>query len=538
MKTFITCFFLFFIAFANAQWTTDTSLNTLVADSEGGDMKALGGTNGYTYVVFWKSVAAPTNYELRLQILDTDGNQLLGNDGALVSDLIPMSTFTVIWSMVLDANNNLYIGVTGTGGGDPAFVFKMDANGNSLWGPSGENIGNGNLVTVLPLLDGNIIVSWFSGSGGLMMKMDGNGNDLWPLVQPIEGAATDVAPANMFELSAGDFGMVYHKLIGGINSHLYTQKYDSDGFPVWGAPVQICNQATAFNRSYTGLQDGDVMYMGYFGSTGVRFDSFLQRINPDGTLPWGINGSDFDTNQTNYETYTEIAFEPGSQNIWAVCTYTDPTQNDTGEYVQKFDKDSGARLLGNNAKEVYAIGSDNVHAGALQLKNDSPLFLLKKGFDNGATPTTLDVVYLDENGDFAWPEESRPVATFSAHKSRIHYTQPVNNQSVAVFIEKKSGFPKIYAQHFMDEVLSTEDFPNKLELVYINPVVGEFHVESNLPITQVQIYNVLGQKLLFQEIAASTQLVLDMSSWQEGIYFVKLQMGNQSKSTLKILKNR
>ncbi|MCB0456109.1 MAG: T9SS type A sorting domain-containing protein [Flavobacteriaceae bacterium] len=536
MKALFTSFLFFFAFFVNAQWTTDTDLNTLVADSEGGDMKALGGSNGNTYVVFWKSVAAPTNYELRLQILDANGNQLLGNDGSLVSNLIPMSTFTVIWNVVLDANNNLYIGATGTGGGDPAYVFKLDANGNNLWGPSGENIGSGNLVTVLPLLDGSIIASWYSGSGGLMQKIDSNGNSLWPSNQPIEIGATDTAPANLFELSGNEFALVYHKLIGGINSHLYTQKYDTNGDPVWGAAVQICNQATAFNRSYTGLQDGDVMYMGYFGSSGVRFDSFLQRINPDGTLPWGVNGSDFDTNQTNYETYTEIAFEAGSQNIWAVCNYTNTSQSDHGEYVQKFDKDTGARLLGNNAKEVYSIGSDNVHAGALQLKNDSPLFLLKKGFDNGATPTTLDVVHLDENGDFAWPEESRPVATFSASKSRIHYTKPVNHQSVAVFIENKGGGERMYAQNFLDEELSVGDKPTSIMIRYHNPVENLLFLEAEIPIKKMVVYSTKGEKLIDKSKIHKNEITINCASWTSGIYFVKIVAENDVTKTLRIIK--
>ena len=64
-------FLLIFIVSMNcyAQWTTDTVLNTLVADSEVGDMQAIGTSEGKTYVVFWKSVAPPVNYELRLQIL-------------------------------------------------------------------------------------------------------------------------------------------------------------------------------------------------------------------------------------------------------------------------------------------------------------------------------------------------------------------------------------------------------------------------------------------------------------------------------------
>ena len=86
MKELFSVLLIFTFFYSTAQWTTDTAVNTLVADSEGGDMKAIGASDGKTYVVFWKVVGPPVNYELRLQILDVDGTQMLGNDGILVSD--------------------------------------------------------------------------------------------------------------------------------------------------------------------------------------------------------------------------------------------------------------------------------------------------------------------------------------------------------------------------------------------------------------------------------------------------------------------
>src|SRR5690606_33134784 len=185
----------------------------------------------------------------------------------------------------------------------------------------------------------------------------------WPSTKAI--GSNNTTAANLFELSNGDFEVVYHALLSGVSSNLYAQRYDTDGEPVWTNAVQIADGTTAYNRSYTGVQDGDVVYMGYFSAANNRFDSYLQRINPDGTLPWGINGSDFDTNQTDYEMETEIAFQSGSDYIWSISTYRDASQNDRGEHVQKFDKETGARELTENAKMVFPIGSDKSHAGSL-----------------------------------------------------------------------------------------------------------------------------------------------------------------------------
>ena len=522
MKNLLKLFMFFAFITMNAQWTTDTVLNTLVADSEVGDMQAIGSSEGKTYVVFWKSVAPPVNYELRLQILDVDGLQLLGSDGMLVSDAIPMSTYTVTWSVVTDNEDNLYIGITGTGNGEPAFVFKLDTEGNHLWGSNGVNVGSGYSVTVLPLSTGETIVSWFPEGESVMQKYDASGNTLWEVTQTIVESGNNTVPANMFELSNGDYIMVFHSITYGVNSNLFAQRFDSFGVLQWSNPTQLSNYGTVFITTYDGLQDGDVVYMGYKASPGNRFDSFLQRIDPDGTLPWGINGSDFDTNQTDYEMDTKIAFKEGSAYIWSSCNYTNTSQSEKGEYIQKFDKETGARMFSNNAKEIFPIGSEKVHAGSIYLLNDSPLLLIKDGLDNGVSPTSLHALILDENGDFAWPEETRPLATYSANKRRIQFTKPANNQNVTVFIEDKGTGSKIYAQNFTEEILAINDHEFESNLSFINPVTTIWEVKSKDTIYAISIYNVLGQTIFELKNNSSNEVSINTEIWNSGIYLMKV----------------
>ena len=49
--------------------------------------------------------------------------------------------------------------------------------------------------------------------------------------------------------------------------------------------------------------------------TGNRFDAYVQRINPDGSLPWGTNGSYFANYSGNNDPfeqtiYTHHQFKP------------------------------------------------------------------------------------------------------------------------------------------------------------------------------------------------------------------------------------
>lgn len=536
-KKYITFLLLTSITIAQAQWQNDTAINTLAMSSIIDDMQAIGTTEGETYIVSWKAVSAPVNYELRLQILDADGNLKLGEDGMLISDQIPMSTFTVIWKIVVDANDHLYVSVTGTGGDDPAYVFKIDNEGNALWDPAGVNVGNGNLVTVLPMSNGDAIVSWLSATGTVMQRYNATGTPLWATTQPITTGSGTAAPLNFHEISGGDFVAVFHQLIGGINSNLYAQRYNANGAPVWVTATQLSNKQTRFNSLYSGGQIGDAVYIATSSPNGNRFDAYLQRINENGNLPWGINGVDFDTNATVNEGDVSMQIDENSLFIYAASNYADATQNMTGLYVQKFDATTGDRLFTETAKQVFAIGEQKVLAGSLQLLAGTPWFLTKSGTDNGASPTTLGVTYLDEDGAFVFNEQTRPVATFMANKGRIHFTAPANGQSVAVFVENKGDGSKVYAQNTIEEILNTTAVENAVQASYTNPVTSVLTVSSNSIIKTVAIYNLQGS-LIKQQQNNNEQIVqIPTSELAAGIYLLRVAFSNETTTTYKFLKN-
>ena len=538
-KITLLLFIYLFTSSIYAQWTINTALNTQVVSSNSDDIKSVGTSTGKTYVVFWKVVPSPTNYELRLQVLDPDGNKLLGPDGTLVSNTLPMSTSTAISKIAIDKEDNLYIGVTGTtdAGG---YGFKMNTNGVHLWNPNGVSLGSGYLVTILPLTTGEAILAWLANGQTLMQKFNTSGNPIWTSNQQVAfSSAGTKAPGDLFELSGGQFMLVFHVVSFGINSTLYAQKYDATGNPVWAAPTQLSNKATAYNSIYSSTQDGDVVYYGYKGSSSSRFDSFLQRINPDGSTPWGINGMDFDVNQTNYEMDTKIAFSTGSQYVWSMCNYTNTAQSQNGLYLQKFDKTTGARLLTDNAKVIYAIGTYNQISGDLKLIGDQPLFLVKNGMDNGASPTTLNACLLNTIGNFAWAGETKPMATFAANKSRIHFNRPVNGKVVAVFVEQKTaGSALIYAQNLSDTtLLSTENFSIDNESVsFINPIQNELTLQSKYMIKEIQIHTLLGQEIAKSYNVNSLEYKITSERWNSGIYFVTIKMNSGASKRIKIIK--
>jgi len=457
MKTQSITFLLVFLPFTLiAQWTLQTDLNTMVSSARTGDIQSVGTSDGKTYVAFWKDVPAPQYYEMRLQLLDADGYQLFGPEGMLVNDVLPMSSYTTIWSITVDQSDNVYIGFNATEGDLQSYVHKISPEGEQLWGPNGVIVGSGFDVKVLPMSDGGAIVSWLPDAGkGFFQKFDEVGNPVWPnpvTIEPIVPTHSTAA-GEMAELSDGGILMLFHDRSGfSVYGLFHAQRYDANGAALWTAPVPVATASSMWNRRYSIEQEGDVVFLGYTGSIGLAFYSYVQRIEPDGTLPWGVSGSIFTTDYSYYQRDTEMASEKGSPFIWSVCEYTTTSQGEIGEYVQKFDKETGARLLGDEAKEVFSVNEEHrSHRGSLQLIDDQPVIMLSTGYNNGASPVHLVVAYLDGNGDFVWPEKYREIATYDAAKGRFDFTRPYDGQCVGVWTEERTeiGESRAFAQNIV-----------------------------------------------------------------------------------------
>ncbi len=533
MKWILTWVFTSWALVITAQWTTELDVNTQAGTSALSILKTLGASDGSTVVVFWKEVGAPTNLELRMQRLDANGVAQWGVDGMLVSDAISMSTYTVMGTAVLDADDNLYIGVTATDG-ELGHVFKLDAQGNHLWDPAGVTFATGYGIVILPLSTGEAVVSWLNVPNAFVQKFDASGGTLWPTAQPVISGSSKTAPAELFELSNGDVELMFHTYNFGVSSTLWAQRYaGATGEPVWSAPTQLSNKTTAWNTKYSAGQIGDATYLGYAAATGFRFDSFLQRVDPDGSLPWGINGADFDVNETDYEMNTRIAVGEGV--VWSICNYKDPNQTQNGERIQRFDSETGARQLTDNGKELFAIGTERVHASDLHLLNGAPLFLMESGMDNGVSPTELHLVALDAEGDFLWENTTEPLATFSANKSDTQLTPPVSGQVVAVWREAKAGTDAPFAQNFQFPTgpSAVPTGPDRASLqLFPNPTTATatLQVEVQRPQTlRCEVVGVDGRTALAQAIAlvpGVNTIQLGVQSLPNGLYFVRALFAN------------
>src|SRR5690606_22292388 len=148
----------------------------------------------------------------------------------------------------------------------------------------------------------------------------------------------------------------------------------------------------------------------------------------------------------------------------------------------------------------------------------------------------LNINLLDENGDFVWSEESKPIATFNASKGRVNLNLISNSELVATFVEDKGSGSQIFAQNFTDTALSVDEFNTVNTLQFINPIKNELKLKSSQNISSVEVYNTLGQLINRTKNNSSNELTVNAQNWNSGMYLAIITTINGNQQSIKILK--
>jgi len=431
-----------------AQWNPNTYVNLQVSGLSDDDQQSIPTTDGKTWIAFYSQTAG--NYNMMAQLLDANGNKLLGPDGVVISTQTSGSAIYV-FNVCLDASNNLVIACQDQRISTmQAVCYKISQTGAQLWSPTGVILGAGLSPYPATLSTGETVVAWNESTSSTLkiQKISVGGIAEWTTPVSVMVGATKTTRGQLIANTNGKFTNVFQKKGVGVSTTLYSQAYDSTGLALY-TPVQISNQTSSGSRYYSILTDADTTYFGYFVSQGSRFNSFLQRINITGVIPWGMNGSNFNTSVASTDAYqmvTDINMTPGTNYIWSVCNFCNTLQSQYGIYVQKFLKTTGGRQFTDQAKVLYPISANfDQHVSRITLLTDGPMFL---EYD---VNYKIYVIRLNSTGDFVWPgnraEISSTTATAGTPKMRYSFTPIGANRCAGVWTENRaSGGYKGYAQ--------------------------------------------------------------------------------------------
>lgn len=432
----------------HAQWNPNTSVNLMISSLTIDDMQSVPTTDGKTWIAYFSNTTG--NYNMMVQLLDANGNKLLEPDGVLVSNKTSGSAIYV-FNVCIDASNNVIIACQDQrSGSNQAVVYKISQNGTHLWNPNGVILGTGLSPYPAVLSTGETVVAWNDGTSSTLkiQKISIGGAIVWPTPVTVMVGTTKTTRGQLIANSNGKFTNVFQRKGTGVSSTLWAQAYDSTGLALY-LPVQLSTLTSSASRYYSILADGDTTYFGYFVSQGSRFNSFLQRINPTGTTPWGMNGSNFSTSITSadpYQMVTDINMTPGTNYIWSFSNFCNSLQNQYGIYVQKYLKTTGGRQFTDQAKVLYPISASfDQHVSRITLLTDGPMFM---EYD---ASYKIYAIRLDASGNFVWNgnrvEISSSTAAMGVPKMRYGFTPIGPTRCAGVWTENRaSGGYKGYAQ--------------------------------------------------------------------------------------------
>ncbi|MBM3159371.1 MAG: immunoglobulin domain-containing protein [Bacteroidetes bacterium] len=441
--------FLFATLVSTAQWNPNTSVNLEIATLPVADMHSLPTSTGKTWIAFYHQNSG--NYDMRAQLLDVDGTKLLGPDGVLI-DNKPSGTATFVFNICKDANDNLIVAYQDQRSGQlNAVAYKISQTGAHLWSNNGVILGQGLAPYPAVLSNGETVVTWIEATTNTLQiqKISTAGVLAWLTPVTVQVGTANTTRGQVVSNLNGNFTLVFQRRGFGIATTLYAQRYNSSGVASWTSALQLSTETTSGARYYSVLSEEDTTYCGYYSAQGSRFNSWLHRINPNGTLPYGGNGSNFSTATSGadpYQQMTNIATDSGSPLVWSVCSYSNTSQSQYGVYVQKFNKQTGARLLTDNALNIYPISASfDTQAGGLALVNDAPVFM---SYDANYK---IYATRLDGNGAFVWTgnrvELSSTTASAGSPKGRYGFSALSNSQAVGVWAETRNGVQRAYAQN-------------------------------------------------------------------------------------------
>lgn len=156
---------------------------------------------------------------------------------------------------------------------------------------------------------------------------------------------------------------------------------------------------------------------------------------------------------------------------------------------------------------------------------------------DGDDPTSFQIVTLDgntNNANYTLFQElvtTNDYATYTVDLSTYIGT----DSYIGIRHNDPGNFTPIYIDDIvLQSTLSTGDFDDKSFTYYPNPVKNILNLSYTKNITNVTVYNLLGQSVLDNKNDATSSIV-DMSHLPTGTYIVKVMADNQVK-TIKVMK--
>jgi hypothetical protein len=443
---------------ALSQWSTNPAVNNPINTMSGEQAipKIATCPNGDSYIASFSNENG--NYNVRMQRLDAQGNELWATNGILISDN-PQMTWLTDWDMTADNANHAILTFQDVRNGDNDVVaYRISPSGSFVWGDNGIELSSGPAFDASPKVTvtaaGNAVFAWqaddviilqkVSPTGSLMWGSDGitlstTGITFsWPQLLPV---GTDEVILKYFQ-DTGTFPS--------ITRNIYAQRYDASGNPVWASPTVVTGLGgiVAWTQVLPFENDGsDGFYIAWHDQRyGPSSPSkvYVQHINSSGQAVFTTNGVEVSGSSYMLDE-AKLARPEGSSDIYVFYDEIEPLfQSDFGISGQKISS-TGAKLWGPNGLTIIPVsGVQTYIVDARKSPADMAVFY-EEYVDN--VNIILKAARVDTDGNMVWPSGSVNISTVVSSKVHPVVNEFANNQWILSWEDDRNADNDIYAQN-------------------------------------------------------------------------------------------
>jgi hypothetical protein len=435
------------------------------------------------------------------------------------------------------------------------FVVKLDPAGNFLWARAGGTVGNDDAGRGIAVdADGNVYVAGEVRDEGTFDGLTYNGADIADIYVAKYDTSGTIQYLKQFGGGGGDYA--YDVAAYGNNVYITglingTVSFGSTTLSSQGSNdiyVAAINGTTgdvigAMRAGGLGNDAGQAMcataigtyVTGDFEHDSSTFQPFV--LNSNGT-------HDVFTGRVNFGPMSPAPIPiPAPENV--ISMFSDSYENvpvNTWNASWSAATLQDVQIVGNNAKRYTALDFNGIETTGVNLINASSMqyfhidiwtpnmtaFRVKlvdfgaDGLYQGADDSEHELEFIPQlNG---WNSFDIPLTDFTGLASKSHIAQLILSGNPA-------GFGELYIDnvYFSNEALGNTNFNASTFAVYPNPSTGQINISSDDIIDTIEVYNMLGQRVMTLTPSAST-LLLDISTLSKGIYVIKSTMNTVTVS--------
>lgn len=349
---------------ATAQWSSDAAINFALADSSGDQVQAkvAATADGGCYVSWFDSIG--NGFDVRLQKLDSDGNEQWAHNGVLVADRGFSSTQD--YGLGVDASGFALLAFrddrfTGT----QISAARVSPAGALSWGANGVQLTATTAFVAAPKVtgttDGEIVVAWTEDTFTCLQRLDSSGATQWPADLILTPPFGSYSLSDLHGASSDAIVSIVHQT-GGFGSprNLLAQKIDSGGGPLWGAtPLSIFDSGSLqFGNFPTFEPDGNG------GAVFAWYDTsplqvFAQHVDSTGVESFPHNGSPGSNNAAQVRAVPSVDYDTATGQTYLFWEEANFSQSQLGLSGQQFNS-TGAAQWGPTGVTLIPIGSTEI----------------------------------------------------------------------------------------------------------------------------------------------------------------------------------